>query len=65
EKYSKDKEKIFLATDPDREGEAIAWHIAQKLKIKDDNSRVSFNEITERAVSQAFKNPREINLNTT
>jgi len=63
EKYSKDKEKIFLATDPDREGEAIAWHIAQKLKIKDDNNRVSFNEITERAVSQAFKNPREINLN--
>lgn len=63
EKYSKDKEKIFLATDPDREGEAIAWHIAQKLKIKDDNNRVSFNEITERAVSHAFKNPREINLN--
>lgn len=63
EKYSKDKDKIFLATDPDREGEAIAWHIAQKLKIKNDNNRVSFNEITERAVSQAFKNPREINLN--
>ena len=63
EKYSKDKDKIFLATDPDREGEAIAWHIAQKLKIKNDNNRVSFNEITERAVSQAFKNPRKINLN--
>lgn len=63
EKYSRDKDKIFLATDPDREGEAIAWHIAQKLKIKNDNNRVSFNEITERAVSQAFKNPREINLN--
>jgi len=63
EKYSKDKDKIFLATDPDREGEAIAWHIAQKLKIKNDNNRVSFNEITERAVSQAFRNPREINLN--
>lgn len=63
EKYSKDKDKIFLATDPDREGEAIAWHIAQKLKIKNDNNRVSFNEITERAVSQAFKNPREIDLN--
>lgn len=59
----KGKEKVFLATDPDREGEAIAWHIAQKLKIKNDNNRVSFNEITERAVSQAFKNPREINLN--
>ncbi len=63
EESTKGKEKVFLATDPDREGEAIAWHIAQKLKIKNDNNRVSFNEITERAVSQAFKNPREINLN--
>jgi DNA topoisomerase-1 len=63
EKYSKNKEKIFLATDPDREGEAIAWHIAQKLKIKEDKNRVTFNEITKYAVSKAFKNPREINLN--
>src|SRR5665648_260256 len=59
----KGKEKVFLATDPDREGEAIAWHIAQKLNIKDAKSRVSFNEITEKAVSQSIKNPREINLN--
>jgi len=63
EKSTKGKEKVFLATDPDREGEAIAWHIAQKLKIKEGKNRVSFNEITEKAVSQAFKNPREINLN--
>ena len=63
EKHSKNKEKIFLATDPDREGEAIAWHIAQKLKIKNNDNRVSFNEITEKAVTQAFKNPREISLN--
>jgi DNA topoisomerase-1 len=59
----KGKEKVFLATDPDREGEAIAWHIAQKLNIKDAKNRVSFNEITEKAVSQSIKNPREINLN--
>jgi len=59
----KGKEKVFLATDPDREGEAIAWHIAQKLNVKDVKNRVSFNEITEKAVSQSFKEPREINLN--
>jgi len=63
EKSVKGKEKVFLATDPDREGEAIAWHIAQKLNIEDAKSRVSFNEITEKAVSQSIKNPREINLN--
>ena len=63
EKSIKGKEKVFLATDPDREGEAIAWHIAQRLNVKDAKSRVSFNEITEKAVSQSFKNPREINLN--
>ena len=63
QKSVKGKEKVFLATDPDREGEAIAWHIAQKLNIKDEKNRVSFNEITEKAVSQSIKNPREINLN--
>jgi len=63
EKSVKGKEKVFLATDPDREGEAIAWHIAQKLNLEDAKSRVSFNEITEKAVSQSIKNPREINLN--
>ncbi|MEA2020958.1 MAG: type I DNA topoisomerase [Candidatus Caldatribacteriota bacterium] len=63
EKSIKGKEKVFLATDPDREGEAIAWHIAQKLNIKDLNSRVSFNEITEKAVLKAVSAPREIDLN--
>ena len=63
EEITKGKEKVFLATDPDREGEAIAWHIAQKLKVKKGKNRISFNEITEKAVSQAIKNPREINLN--
>jgi DNA topoisomerase-1 len=63
EESVKGKEKVFLATDPDREGEAIAWHIAQKLNVKEAKSRVSFNEITEKAVSQSIKNPREINVN--
>ncbi len=63
EDSTKGKEKVFLATDPDREGEAIAWHIAQKLKVREGKNRVVFNEITERAVSQAVKTPREINLN--
>jgi len=63
EKSIEGKEKVFLATDPDREGEAIAWHIAQKLNIKDLNSRVSFNEITEKAVLKAVSTPRKIDLN--
>ena len=63
EESIKGKEKVFLATDPDREGEAIAWHIAQKLNVKDVKNRVSFNEITEKAVSQSFKEPKNINLN--
>jgi len=62
EESTKGKEKVFLATDPDREGEAMAWHIAQKLQVSEGKSRVYFNEITERAVSQAFEKPREINL---
>ncbi|HER23904.1 MAG TPA: type I DNA topoisomerase [Candidatus Atribacteria bacterium] len=63
EESTKGKERVFLATDPDREGEAMAWHIAQKLQVIEGKSRVYFNEITERAVSQAFEKPREINLN--
>jgi DNA topoisomerase-1 len=62
EESTKGKDKVFLATDPDREGEAMAWHIAQKLQVSEGKSRVYFNEITERAVSQAFEKPREINL---
>lgn len=54
--------KIFLATDPDREGEAISWHIAEELGIpKDKECRVTFNEITKGAVKEAIKNPRKIN----
>ncbi|MBQ2875823.1 MAG: type I DNA topoisomerase [Clostridia bacterium] len=54
--------KIFLATDPDREGEAISWHIAGELGIpKDKECRVTFNEITKSAVKEGIKHPRKIN----
>jgi DNA topoisomerase-1 len=60
-KEAKGADKIYLATDPDREGEAISWHLAYLLDI-DDNSkcRITFNEITKNAVINAIKNPREI-----
>ena len=61
-KYSKDADEIMLATDEDREGEAIAWHIASVLGIKsDDEKRIVFHEITKQAISDAIKNPRKIN----
>jgi DNA topoisomerase I len=65
-------DNVILATDPDREGEAIAWHIAmiltQKLKSKtiktpDDFKRIAFHEITESAINDAMKNPRKIDMN--
>ncbi|OGH02241.1 MAG: DNA topoisomerase I [Candidatus Levybacteria bacterium RIFCSPHIGHO2_01_FULL_37_17] len=62
----KTAENIFLATDPDREGEAIAAHVAQvlkELKTKAKFSRVVFHEITKEAIAEAFKNPREIDVN--
>ncbi len=55
--------KIFLATDPDREGEAISWHLATQLGIPADKEcRVTFNEITKNAVKEAIKRPRKINI---
>ncbi len=59
---AKKVKKVYLAADPDREGEAIAWHLAHTLNI-DQNSkcRVVFNEITRDAIKEAFKNPRPIN----
>ena len=61
-KEAKNANKIFLATDPDREGEAISWHIASQLGIPSDKAcRVTFNEITQSAVKEAIKNPRKIN----
>ena len=55
-------EELFLATDPDREGEAIAWHLLQALKPGVPARRVSFHEITEPAVREAFARPRSINM---
>ena len=63
-KDAKDAKKIYLASDPDREGEAIAWHLANILEDeKDKISRVTFNEITKNAVKKAIENPREIDIN--
>jgi len=62
-KEAKAANKIFLATDPDREGEAIAWHIAYLLGISNDEQcRVTFNEITKDTVKNAIKEPRQIDL---
>src|SRR5713101_6558862 len=63
-KAAKDKENIYLAPDPDREGEAIAWHIAQKLGARRKNiHRVLFNEITKKAVLEALENPGKLDKN--
>ena len=63
-KDAKDAKKVYLATDPDREGEAIAWHL-EKILHDDakDITRVTFNEITKGAVQKAIKNPRDIDVN--
>lgn len=63
-KLAKKSDKIYLATDPDREGEAISWHLANVLKIdENENCRIEFNEITKDAVKNSIKNPRKINCN--
>lgn len=55
---------VYLAPDPDREGEAIAWHVAELIKDKNTNvKRIQFNEITARAVQEALEHPRELNVN--
>ena len=62
---SKKAKKVYLATDPDREGEAIAWHLSKILEEdKDKITRVTFNEITKSAVQKAIKEPRNIDMNT-
>ncbi len=62
---AKKAKKVYLATDPDREGEAIAWHLSKILEDdKDKITRVTFNEITKSAVQKAIKEPRDIDLNT-
>jgi len=63
-KQAKIAKKVFLATDPDREGEAISWHLAATLGIEKSNTyRIAFNEITKSAVQNAVKHPREIDVN--
>ncbi|MCX7805099.1 MAG: type I DNA topoisomerase [Planctomycetota bacterium] len=63
-KTARNAEAVYLAPDPDREGEAIAWHLVEALKIPDDRAlRVTMNEITPRAVRRAFESPGAINAN--
>lgn len=63
-KEVKKAEKIYLATDPDREGEAISWHLYHALKLEGKKVyRITFNEITKNAVKESLKNAREINMN--
>jgi DNA topoisomerase I len=60
----KNSAKVFLATDPDREGEAIAWHLKELLGLKDEDAlRVTFNQITKKVVCDSIQNPREIDQN--
>ena len=54
---------VYLATDPDREGEAISWHLKQVLRLKEGKNRIEFNEISPAAVTRALQNPREIDYN--
>ena len=65
-KEAKNAKKVYLATDPDREGEAIAWHLAYILEIPEDSvCRVTFNEITKETVQSSIKEPRKIDKNLT
>lgn len=62
-KQSKNAKMVYLATDPDREGEAISWHLKELLKLDDDKARrVTFNEITKKVVQESIENPRDIDL---
>ena len=63
-KEVKKADRIYLATDPDREGEAISWHLSKALNLEDKKTRrISFNEITKNAVKESLKHPREIDMN--
>lgn len=63
-KEAKKADRIYLATDPDREGEVISWHLTKALKLEDkDVERITFNEITKTAVKNSLKNPRQIDMN--
>ncbi len=63
-KVAAKSDEVLLASDPDREGEAIAWHVAELIKDKNENlKRIVFNEITEGAVQEAIKHPRDLDIN--
>ena len=62
-KDAKSCDRVYLATDPDREGEAISWHLKELLGLGDDTYRVTFNEITKKVVQDSIKHPREIDRN--
>ena len=62
-KDTTEAEMVYLATDPDREGEAISWHLAETLKLKDNYCRITFNEISKKAVGEAINKPTKINMN--
>lgn len=63
-KMVKKADIVYLATDPDREGEAISWHLSKALKLDDKKmKRITFNEITKNAVKESLKHPRKINTN--
>ena len=62
-KAAKESDFVYLATDPDREGEAISWHLKELLKLKEGGyKRVTFNEITKNAVRYGIEHPRDIDL---
>ena len=62
-KAAKKSDQIFLATDPDREGEAISWHLKELLELPDERThRVTFNEITKKVVNESIANPRAIDM---
>lgn len=63
-RLAKASDTVYLATDPDREGEAISWHLKELLNLDDANTkRVTFNEITKKVVNESIKNPRDIDIN--
>ena len=62
-KAAKAADKIWLATDEDREGEAISWHLCEVLKLPKDTARITFHEITKSALEDAIKNPRTVDMN--
>ena len=63
QKAAREADKIWLATDEDREGEAISWHLCQVLHLPDDTSRITFHEITKSALENAIASPRTVDMN--